>query len=118
MSQARVRETSAGESGIALLSGSRACSMRSRIAGFCSSCGRVPSARRRAPSTDVGVTTAAPKKNTTSTTVTVTTMVRMRGNISFYLNSKPKLRLLKLHLDLDDLPDYKIADRLQSNARH
>ena len=31
MSHLRVRETSAGDSGIALLSGSRACSIRSRI---------------------------------------------------------------------------------------
>ena len=36
-----------------------------------------PRARRRAPSTELGVTTAAPKANTTSTTVTNTTMVRI-----------------------------------------
>ena len=39
MSQARVRETSEGESGMALLSGSSACSMRSlMIAGFSGAC--------------------------------------------------------------------------------
>ena len=38
-----------------------------------------PRARKRAPSTELGVMTAAPKENTTSTTVTNTTMVRING---------------------------------------
>ena len=40
-----------------------------------------PRARRRAPSTELGVTAAAPKAKTTSATVTNTTMVRIINGI-------------------------------------
>jgi hypothetical protein len=59
-----------------------ACSMRSRREGFTSAvCCCPPSARRRAPRTELGVINAAPIKKTTSTMVTKTTMVRIRENI-------------------------------------
>ena len=71
---------------MALLMGSRACSSRSLtlsadFSGAWTGC--PPRERRRAPSTELGVTTAAPKANTTSTTVTNMTMVRISNGI-FY----------------------------------
>src|ERR1700731_4124251 len=71
INQARVCETSGGETGKARLNGSRACFMRSGMAGLVWVLGRChPISRRRDPSTDEGATEAAPKANT------ITTMVR------------------------------------------
>ena len=62
--------TSLGDSGIALLRGSRACSSRSLNAGFSLGSTRCqPRARRREPRTDEGAYAAAPKEKTTSTMV-------------------------------------------------
>ena len=82
----RVRETSAGDSGIALLMGSSACSMRSRMAGLFSACRdcTLPRARRRAPRTDPGLTTAAPKKKTAPATATKMITTINRGDMGFY----------------------------------
>src|SRR5579864_4045256 len=110
--QARVRETSAVESGMALLSGSMACSIRSLRPGLASLvCCCPPRARKRAPRTELGVTTAAPKKKTTITMVTNTTIVKIRGNI----DTPASLDLLLSNLDPDDLPDHEISHRLQSD---
>src|SRR5271165_749802 len=107
ISHARVRETSAVERGIALLSGSMACSIRSLRAGLASAvCGCPPRARKRAPRTELGVTSAAPMKKTTNTMVTNTTIAKIRSNID------PPA---SLNLDPDDLPDHEISDRLQSD---
>src|SRR5580692_8364510 len=106
--QRRVRETSAGDSGMALLRGSRACSIRSRMAGLFStgfSCW-LPRARRRAPSMELGVTAAAPKANTAATTVKNTTMIRTNCIVT------------TLNLNPDDLTDHKISYRLQRNTEH
>src|ERR1700737_4841814 len=71
ISQTRVCETSVGETGKARLNGSRACCMRSRMAGLVWVLGRChPISRKREQSTDEGATEAAPKANT------ITTMVR------------------------------------------
>src|SRR5580704_6254973 len=79
--------------------------MRSRRAGLFSTSGCCPPrARRRAPSTEVGVTTAAPKAKTASTMVTKTTKTNSRGSMLIYLN-----------LDPDDLSDHEISNRLQSD---
>ena len=71
---------------MALLRGSSACSMRSFTfrTGF-SGAWAVwpPRARKRAPSTELGVTAAAPNENATSTTVTNTTMVKISGSIAY-----------------------------------
>src|SRR5580704_15551892 len=110
ISHARVRETSAGESGMALLSGSSACSIRSRKAGFTSSgCCRPPSARKRAPSTELGLATAAPNENTASTTVRKTTIASNGSSI---------FKTCFLNLNPDDPADHKISNRLQRDAGH
>src|SRR3954454_12777520 len=108
MSQRRVRETSAGDSGIALLMGSSACSMRSRRAGLFSACRdcTLPRARRRAPRTDPGLTTAAPKKKTALATATKMITTINRGDIGV------------LYLDPDNLPDHEITDGLQGDSRN
>src|SRR5580693_1974017 len=108
ISQWRVRDTSAGESGIALLIGPRVCSMRSRIAGLFSGCRGcwLPKARRRAPSTELGVTTAAPKAKTAATTVRNTTITRAKDGV-----------ITGLHLNPDDFSDHKVSDRLQRDSR-
>src|SRR5271165_190553 len=114
MSQARVRETSEGESGMALLMGSSACSMRSRtfIAGFSwANEGWPPRARKRAPSTEPGVTAAAPKAKTTSTTVTKTTMVRINGIV------QPECEKLS-YLNLNNLANHEVTHGLQGDAGH
>src|SRR6266567_9495015 len=81
--------------------------MRSRIdILFSTGCCCPPSARSRAPSTELGVTTAAPKARTAITTVTNTTTTKIRGSIS-----KP----VYLNLDPDDLADHEISNGLQSN---
>src|SRR5579871_5776026 len=108
MSHFLVRETSAGESGIAFPRGSSACSIRSRRAGLfsagCVCC--PPRARRRAPSTEPGVTMAAPKANTASTTVTKTMMTVSSGVINKTCsNPNP-----------DNLPDHEISHRLQTDS--
>src|SRR5271167_1722469 len=92
--------------------GSRACSSRSLtlttgFAGVWTGC--PPRARRRAPNTELGVTTAAPKANTTSTTVTNTTMVRISRGI---------LYLIWLNLNLNNLSNHEISDGLQRNGAH
>src|SRR5713226_933592 len=97
---------------MALLIGSSACSMRSRIdILFSTGCCCPPSARSRAPSTELGVTTAAPKARTAITTVTNTTTTKIRGSIPkpVYLN------LFYLNLDPDDLADHEISNGLQSD---
>src|SRR5271165_6881443 len=114
MSQARVRETSEGESGMALLMGSSACSMRSRtfIAGFSwANEGWPPRARKRAPSTEPGVTAAAPKAKTTTRTVTKTTMVRINGIV------QPECEKLS-YLNLNNLANHEVTHGLQGDAGH
>src|SRR5580704_7123310 len=105
MSQRRVRETSAGESGRALLIGSIACSKRSRNAGLFSGCWVCcpPRARNRAPRTELGVTAAAPKAKIAPTTVTNTTTTSRIGSMTLDLNP-------------DDLADHEISNRLQRNS--
>src|SRR5579862_8159757 len=93
---------------MALLSGSSACSMRSFIfaPGLGAAVAACPaSERNRAPSTEFGVTMAAPKANTTAATVMKMTIVRISSGIC-------------LHLNPDDLTDHEITDRLQRNAHH
>src|SRR5208337_4718740 len=109
---------------MALLSGSRACSMRSFtfIVGASwvwTAC--PPKARNLAPSTELGVTTAAAKEKTTSTTVTNTTMVNIKGivipeSLSLRLHKAPGSQ--SSYLKLYDLSDYEIANGLQSDAGH
>src|ERR1700683_46151 len=99
---------------MALLRGSRACSMRSitLAAGF--SCAMVewpPRARKRAPSTEPGVTAAAPKANTTSTTVTNTTMVKINGMV------QPEWKRSS-YLKLNDLANHEITHGLQRDTDH
>src|SRR5580698_5719939 len=110
MSHPRVRETSDGDIGIALLMGSSACSRRSfsftaGFSGACVSC--PPRARRRAPSTELGVTTAAPKANTTATTVTNITIAKIINGILIPVRS---------YLNLNNLADYKVSNGLQGNT--
>jgi hypothetical protein len=105
MSQARDLLASAGESGIALLNGLSACSIRSLMGAFSASVGRChPKDRNRAPSTEEGITTAAPKEKTTTATVMNTTIVSANA--------------MCLNLYCDDSANYKITDGLQSHAYH
>src|SRR5271156_836412 len=102
---------------MALLRGSSACSKRSFIfiAGFSVACNPCPPrARRRAPSTELGVTTAAPKANTTSTTVTNTTIARIIDGMVCLASLEPE----SLDLDLNNLPDHEIANGLQRNTHY
>src|SRR5580658_8131626 len=79
MSQARVCETPAGETGKARLKGSRACCMRSRMTGLAWALGRCqPISRKRDPRTEDGATEAAPKAKTTTTMVRKTKMESAR----------------------------------------
>ena len=66
--------------------------MRSRIAGlFSAACGCCPPrARSRAPSTELGVTTAAPKAKTAITTVTNTTMIKSSDITDSLVSAKPE----------------------------
>src|SRR5215510_3888921 len=105
MSQERVRFESSGESGSALLSGSRACSMRSLMAGFSCTCGRFQlSERKRDPMIDEGAYAAAPNAKTASAMVTKIRIANTAAIVS--------------DLDPDDLANDEIADRLQANADH
>src|SRR3981081_4898704 len=82
ISHARVCETSVGETGKARLKGSRACFMRSRMAGLVWALGRCqPISRRRDPSTDEGATDAAPKANTITTMVRKAKMERASASV-------------------------------------
>src|SRR5579872_7371437 len=102
---ARVRDTSSGDLGSALLSGSSACSSLSLIAGLSSSCSFVnPSERRREPITDEGANAAAPKANT------AVAMVRN--------STAASIVSITSHLDLNDFADQEKADRLQDHAHH
>src|ERR1051325_7571670 len=104
MSQPRALETSAGERGNALLSGSSACSMRSRIGGFSGSGSPChPRARKRVPRTDEGANAAAAKENTATTIVTNTIIASPSGDMN-------------LNLYTNYLANPKITDRLQRNA--
>src|SRR5215469_2681696 len=103
ISQARDLLASAGESGIALLSGPKACSILSLKGAFSRFACRDPKDRNRAPSTDVGMTTAAAKENTTAVTVRKTRI----DNVSSISD-----------LDGDNPSNHKIADGLQTYADH
>src|SRR5579863_2134555 len=115
MSQRRVRDTSEGESGIALLSGSRACSMRSRIAGRFSAgwaCW-LPRARKRAPRTELGVTAAAPKAKTPMTTVMKITMSSKGITGSLNLNTNDlAYHEISNGLQRDSGDEQRVADRI------
>src|SRR5258707_4697496 len=105
MSHARVRVVSGGESGRALLSGSSACSIRSRSeALFSTCCCCPPRARKRAPRTELGVTIAVPKAKTAIATVTNTTTPKNKSSMT-YLDLYP-----------NNLSDHEISDRLQSDS--
>src|SRR5581483_8020815 len=107
MSRARVRDTSAGDNGRALLRGSRACSSRSLIAGLggaCTRCCCQPKDRSREPSTDDGATAAAPKEKTTSATVTKMITASTVAILS--------------NLNADNLLDHEIPNGLKRNSGH
>src|SRR5690242_4781056 len=104
MSQARDLFASAGESGMALLKGLSACSILSLIGAFSSCpCGRVPNDRKRAPSTEVGMTRADTKEKTISAKVMKTSI----GSASFISD-----------LNRDHSTKHEIAHRVQRIPNH
>src|SRR5229473_2211251 len=112
INQARVFETLVGETGKARLSGSRACCMRSRMAGFAWALGRCqPISRRRDPSTEEGATVAAPKANTITAIVRNTKMESASA-----MNQTLFIRPCSSNLDPDNFANDKVAHRLQRDA--
>src|SRR5271168_232770 len=115
MSQRRVCETSAGESGKARLRGSRACCTRSRMAGPGSVLGRCqPISRRREPSTEDGAMAAAPKANTITTTVRKAMSANISGSDMLEASSENS----SLHLDPDNSANKKVSECLQRDASY
>src|SRR5262245_35957025 len=99
MSQERVRETSAGESGSALLNGSSTWSMRSLNDGFSGTTGRsTPRDLRRAASNEEGAYAAAANENTA-----IATAANMMMDISNIASD----------LNLNNPSNYKVSDCLQ-----
>src|SRR6185437_867256 len=104
MSRARVAETSVGDLGRALDSGSRTCSTRSLIAVLSeSSRGCQPSERSRVPSTEEGAAAAAPKAKIAANTVTNSTIANTIA--------------IGSDLNTNNFSDQQVADRLQNNSR-